>query len=169
MKYVMIIKHVRTELLVHLFNLAFNCAKWISTNCSARIQWPVTGTAVGLLQRFSLHPQLHLRIASENLRVPLAKQSCHLLIGYAPRTEASGIHGSQVANPKIRKLCSSERLLPNGLQLCLVAGRIQIAGKLKRSTFRNCQLVSECRNGKGERFFDYHEPGSSSLDPKLAL
>jgi hypothetical protein len=73
--------------------------------------------------------QFHLRITFEDLRVPLAKQLCHPLGGYAARTEASGIRGSQIVNPKLRNLCSSEGLLPNGLQLYLVSGRIQIAGE----------------------------------------
>ena len=95
----------------------------------ARIQRHFIGLAVNFLQSFSLHLQFHLRITFEGLRVPLAKQLCHPLGGYAARTEASGIRGSQIVNPKLRNLCSSEGLLPNGLQLYLVSGRIQIAGE----------------------------------------
>ena len=108
---------------------ASNCAKYISLNhrC-ARIQRHFISLADNFLQSFSLHLQFHLRITFEDLRVPLAKQPCHPLGGYAARTEASGIRGSQIVNPKVRNLCSSEGLLPNGLQLYLVSSRIQIAG-----------------------------------------
>jgi hypothetical protein len=85
--------------------------------------------AVDFLQSFSLHLQFHLRVAFEDLRVPLEKQLCHPLIGHAARTETSGIRGSQIVNPKVKDLRSSEGLLPNGLQLYLVSGWIQIAGK----------------------------------------
>src|SRR5216683_7622616 len=103
---------------------------WTSLNhrC-ARIQRHFIGLAVDFLQSFSLHLQLHLRVAFEDLRVPLAKQLCHPLIGHAARTEESGVRGSQIVNPKVRNLRSSEGLLPNGLQLYLVSGRIQIAGE----------------------------------------
>src|SRR5258707_13781633 len=45
-------------------------------------------------------------------QVPLAKQLCQPLGGYAARTEASGIRGSQIVNPKLRNLCSSEGRWP---------------------------------------------------------
>ena len=74
MKYVKIIKDFPTELLLHLTNFAPNCAKWISLNhrC-ARIQRRFIGLAVDFLQSFSVHVQLHLRVAFEDPRVPLAK------------------------------------------------------------------------------------------------
>jgi hypothetical protein len=43
--------------------------------------------------------------------------------------------------------------VPNGLQLYLVSGGIQIAGELKRSVFRDCQLISESINGEGREWY----------------
>jgi hypothetical protein len=120
MKYVMIIKHFPTEILLHQHNLAFDVPE--PNGISLACRWIFSRASL-------LHQQFHLRVAFEDLRVPLAKQLCHPLIGHAARTEASGIRGSQIVKPKVRNLRLSEGLLPNGLQLYLVPGRIQIAGE----------------------------------------
>ena len=83
----------------------------------------------------------------------MAKQLCHPLIGHAGGTEASSRRGSQIVKRKVRDLRSSEGLLPNGLQLYLVSGRIQIAREWKRSVPRNCQLISESINGKRREWY----------------
>src|SRR5207302_5703775 len=99
-----------------LRQLCQNCAKTCSLNhrC-AGIQGHFIGLAVDFLQSLSLHVQLHLRVSFEDLRVPLAKQLCHPLIGNAARTEARGVCGPQVVNPKVGNLRSSKGLSPNGL------------------------------------------------------
>ena len=90
-------------------------------------------STVQLLQGFALHPQLHLGILLEDLRVALAEQLRHPFVGYASGAQPCGIGRAQVVNPKIGDLCPSQSFRPNSLELLEMSGRIQIARKQIRS------------------------------------
>ena len=74
----LILKHFSTLLLLHFPILDLDC----TSNCTrmpsldrgcTRFQCHFVCLTVQFLQRFSLHLQLHLRVAFEDLRVSLAK------------------------------------------------------------------------------------------------
>ena len=91
---------------------AFNCAKTVPNislnHRCARIQRHLVRLAVDLLQGFSLHLQLHLRILLEDFGVTLPKQLCHPFVRDAAGTEPSCIRGAQIVNPKVGDLRSSQ-------------------------------------------------------------
>src|SRR5258708_3437644 len=91
------------------------------------------GSAVELLQGFTLHLQLHLRVLLEDLRVALAQHLCHPLIRYSSSTQPRSISGSKVVDAEIGDLCSPKRLAPNRFESGLVPAPIPITRKEKRT------------------------------------
>lgn len=106
------------------------------------------GSTVELLQGFALHPQLHLGILLEDLRIALAEQLRYPLVGYASCAQPCGIRGAQVVNPKVGNLCPSQSFRPSGLELLEMSGWIQIARKQIRSFTRNRHLILESLDGE---------------------
>jgi hypothetical protein len=72
-------------------------------------------STVELLQGFALHPQLHLGILLEDLRVASGKQLRYPFVGYASCAQPCGIGRAQVVSPKIGNRCPSQSFRPNGL------------------------------------------------------
>ena len=58
-----------------------DCAHWSSRQNVSGCRSYLVGSTVELFQGFTLHPQLHLRILPENLRVALAKHLNYPHIG----------------------------------------------------------------------------------------
>ena len=85
---------------MHLFCrtclLDHDCAHSLG-RCASRL----ASRAVELLQGFTLHLQLHLRVLFHDLRVTLAQRLRYPFIRYSSCTQPCGIKGSQVVDAEI--------------------------------------------------------------------
>ena len=99
----------RSIIRAHVHELCTNgsldhlCAQRCLPKSTGIPRFHFVGSTVELLQCFALHPQLHLRILLEDLRVALAEQLCYPLVGYASGAQPCGVSGTEIVNPKVWK------------------------------------------------------------------
>src|SRR5215472_16102415 len=105
-----------------------------------------------LLQGFTLHLQLHLRVLFHDLRVTLAQHLRYPFIRYSSCTQPCGINGSQVVDAEIGHLRTAKRFVPNRLEGGLVSPAIAITRKEKLALRCDCHLAPQrfsCQRSKG--------------------
>ena len=86
----------------------------------------LVGPAVELLQSFALHPQFHLRIFLEDLRVSLAKHLCYPLVRYPSGTEPGGIGRAKIVDAEVRYLGTPQGGMPGVFQSPLMSAWVSV-------------------------------------------